>query len=377
MAEYYSVELAQKVKRGMDLNAEKFLCTGGNVALGFKVDKDKRFQIDEETAPIVRYIFESYAAGQTVTEITRYLNERGYKTSKGAVFNKNSLRNMLQNKRYIGTYTYRGTEVPNAIPRIISDELFNAVQERFEKNKRAPARAKAKAEYLLTTKLFCGHCHEMMVGYSGTSKTGKTHHYYACKSALKKKCKKKIVKKDYIEDYVIQKCRELLTPESIDVIARNAEEMSKQDRDNSNIRMLEKQLREIERKQKNLMQILIECEVESLRKQMYEEAPKLDEAKKSIEAEIAKEEISLFTITAKQVKFFLNELKNGDPNDIKFRKALISMLVNRIYLYDDKITFIFNTSREPVTVDSDLLEFIDTENKGFLSSYLDQVAPYE
>lgn len=45
MAEYYSVELAQKVKRGMDLNAEKFLCTGGNVSLGFKVDKDKLFKL--------------------------------------------------------------------------------------------------------------------------------------------------------------------------------------------------------------------------------------------------------------------------------------------------------------------------------------------
>ena len=54
MAEYYSVELSQKIRRGMDLNAEKCLSTGGNVALGFYVDSEKRFQIDPNTAPVVR-----------------------------------------------------------------------------------------------------------------------------------------------------------------------------------------------------------------------------------------------------------------------------------------------------------------------------------
>ena len=52
MAEYYSVELAQKIKRGMDINAEKCLSTGGNVALGFKIE-DKRIVIDPVTAPVV------------------------------------------------------------------------------------------------------------------------------------------------------------------------------------------------------------------------------------------------------------------------------------------------------------------------------------
>ena len=36
MAEYYSVELGQKIKRGMDINGEKGYCTGGNIALGYK-----------------------------------------------------------------------------------------------------------------------------------------------------------------------------------------------------------------------------------------------------------------------------------------------------------------------------------------------------
>ena len=62
------------------------------------------------------------------------------------------------------------------------------------KNKSAPARTRGENEYLLTTKLFCGHCKEMMVGYGGTGKSGKQYHYYMCKKARKKKCDKKINK---------------------------------------------------------------------------------------------------------------------------------------------------------------------------------------
>ena len=52
------------------------------------------------------------------------------------------------------------------------------------KNKKAPARAKAIDEsYLLTTKLFCGHCNCAMTGVSGISATGKSHQYYCCEDA--------------------------------------------------------------------------------------------------------------------------------------------------------------------------------------------------
>lgn len=151
-AQYYSDELSVKIKRGMNYNGEKCLCTGGNIALGFRVNKDRKFEVDPNTAPIVETIFEMYA--------------------RGVAFNKNSLHTILKNKRYIGVYTYKGKETPGGMPRIISDELFSKVAEIMEKNKKAPARARAKVEYLLTTKLFCGRCKEMMTGYSATGKQG-------------------------------------------------------------------------------------------------------------------------------------------------------------------------------------------------------------
>ena len=59
----------------------------------------------------------------------------------------------------------------------------------------------------------------------------------------------------------------------------------------------------------------------------------------------------------------MSELKKGNINDIKYRKTLINVFVNSIYLYDDKITFIFNSGDAPVTVDTGLLDEIEDNNK--------------
>lgn len=91
------------------------------------------------------------------------------------------------------------------VPAIVLEDLFNRVQERMEKNRHAPAMAKAKEDYLLTTKLFCGKCERMMVGESGKSHTGAMRYYYKCSGAKRlKDCDKKAVRKDWIERVVVR-----------------------------------------------------------------------------------------------------------------------------------------------------------------------------
>ena len=91
--------------------------------------------------------------------------------------------------------------IDRAIPPIIPLELFEDVQEKIAKNKKAPARRKAADDYLLTTKLFCGYCGALMFGESGTSRTGEVHRYYKCATAKKHKgCKKKTVRKQWLEE---------------------------------------------------------------------------------------------------------------------------------------------------------------------------------
>ena len=127
MAHSYSAELSQKIRRGMDINAEKCLSNGSNPGLGYVVDEERHFHIDPVGATVIREIFEMYASGKTVTEIIKHLNDKKVKTSLGREFNKNSLHRILRNKRYIGYYIYKDTEIPDGMPRILEDELFERV----------------------------------------------------------------------------------------------------------------------------------------------------------------------------------------------------------------------------------------------------------
>lgn len=358
----------------MDINAEKCLFTGGNIALGYKII-DKHFYIDDVTAPIVQRIFDLYASGKKVMEICNILNAERYKTARGLVFNKNSLRTILKNKRYIGIYTYKDKEIPDGIPRIIDDDLFYEVARIMETNKKAPAKAKAKEEYLLTTKLFCGHCKEMMRGYGGTGKLGKRYYYYACNGKIKKICNKKLVDKDYIENLVISECCKLLTDENIQKIAHEVVALCEKEQDNSIYKRLQQLLKENTRKQENVASAIVECGDEGVRKLMYEQATKIQAQRVELEKQFALEKASQVHLSVSDIKFFLKQLQNGNADDIRYRKTLINVFVNAIYLYDDKITFIFNSGDKPITIDDKLLSDIELDNKAFECSFLEQVAP--
>ena len=76
MAEYYSVELAEKVSRGHKENALKAKFNGGIVPLGYRIDGERHYQIDPATAPIVQEAFRRYGDGETINVIIDSFNNR-------------------------------------------------------------------------------------------------------------------------------------------------------------------------------------------------------------------------------------------------------------------------------------------------------------
>ena len=65
--------------------------------------------------------------------------------------NYNAIFRILTNRKYIGEYKFRDILVPNAFPAIIDEGLFNSVQDRMKRNKKAPAMHRSEDDYLLTT----------------------------------------------------------------------------------------------------------------------------------------------------------------------------------------------------------------------------------
>lgn len=135
-AEYYSADLSEKVIRGMTENALKGKFTGGAIPFGYIINADHRFEIDPLTAPFVAETFQRYNDGQTMREIRDWLNEKGVKNQRGGLMTFNTIQHMLNNRRYIGELKYRDVLIPDAIPSIVSAELFNDVQEKIAKNKK-------------------------------------------------------------------------------------------------------------------------------------------------------------------------------------------------------------------------------------------------
>lgn len=375
MAEYYFVELSQKIHRGMSINAEKCLSNGSNPGLGFKVNKnDRTFYIDEEEATVVREIYERYASGESKAEIIKDLNRRKIKTSLGNEFTYTSLSRLLKNKRYIGIYLYKEKETPGGMPRILDDDLFYRVQEIMNKNKSAPARTRGKNEYLLTTKLFCGHCKEMMVGYGGTGKTGKQYHYYMCKKARKKECDKKIVGKEYMEDRVINECLKMLTEDKIKYIANRIAEECNKNPDNISVREIKKAIKEVDTAIENLWKTIEQGQaVDMLTERLNQrQAEKLE-----LESQLAVEKNKRISLSEAQILAFLDYVCEMPLDDFNKRRAIINIFVHSVYLYDDRFTLIINASNKPLSIDNIPLDDIEKifENNSEGCSSLTTLAP--
>lgn len=351
MAEYYSADLAEKVVRGMTENALKCKYNGGTPPLGYVIDSEQYFQIDPLTAPFVLEAFKRYDEGATMTQIRDWLNEKGIKNTRRQEMTYNSIQHMLNNRRYIGEYSYREVIIPDGIPAIVPKDLFDRVQEKMAKNKKAPARHKAEDNYLLTTKLFCGYCGAYLCGESGTSRTGLVHHYYKCVSVKKKRaeCHKKPVKKQWIEDLVVDETMKMVMDDkAIEAIVSMLMEL--QNRESSSLPLYEKELKDTEAAIDNMLNAIQQGIFNKSTKARLDE---LEAAKDELENMIACEKLAKPKITEEQRMFWLHRFRKLDVSKKEHRQMLIDTFVNAIYLYDDKmlITFNYKDGTKTITFD--------------------------
>ena len=338
-AEYYSADLSEKVVRGMTENALKGIYNGGTIPFGYMIDETRHYQPDPLLAPYVEQTFQKYADGATMTDLRDWLKAHNIKNSMGGEMSYNTIQRMLSNRRYIGELRLRDVVQPNAIPALVSEDLFNKVQEKLAKNKKAPARHKAEESYLLTTKLYCGKCGALMFGESGVSHIGKMYTYYKCAAAKKKKtCDKKAVRKQWLEDLVVNETMKMIRDDdSIQSIVDAV--MILQEQENTVLPLLEKQMKDIENGIENLLNAIQAGVLTSSTKGRLE---KLEAQQKELEIRIAEEKLAKPKVSADFVKFWLTNFRKLDPNVKSHRETLINTFVNAVYLYDEKVLITFN-----------------------------------
>ena len=339
MAEYYSANLSQNVKRGFRENALKGKWNGGTIPIGYKV-VDHKLEIEEGDAAIVALAFQLCAEGKTAKEVFDYLKNKCIRRSNGKPIAYNSVLYMLANRTYLGEYRHSGIVIENGVPSIISQALFDQVQENIKKHSIAPAAHKEENDYILTTHLYCGKCGALMTAYSGTSKNGKVYRYYICNRARKHLCDKEKIGKERIENLVVNKTMEFLQhDEIIDYLAELL--FNLQYEENTILPQLERQVSE---KKKEIDNIVTAIQKGVASDALLQRLTELEKEKSAFVEQIIKEQTSHPILTKEEFKFALCNFRKLDISTKEGKTKLIDAFIDRIYLYDDSIKIIYTVN---------------------------------
>ncbi len=184
-----SGQLSERVRAAMRRKAVRGEVLG-RPPYGYRVGNRRRLELVPEEAVVVRYIFRLYLhEGMGIRLIARRLNEEGLRTRRGGNWSMVSIRDILRNRVYLGTYSRFGVRVPGSHPALVTPDDFRAVQDRLSsrRNNYAPRRPSA---FLLAGLVRCGHCGNKMIGVSrrqswrrrSGSEGQAAYRYYQCES---------------------------------------------------------------------------------------------------------------------------------------------------------------------------------------------------
>ena len=342
LSEYYSAELAQKVKRGLNESRLKGNFTGGVVIFGYYL-KDKKLYINELEAEIVRKVFIDVCNGKLLKDIANELNDKNIKSSNGSKWNANKISRLINNEKYIGKATFNGVTYDNIFPAIVSEELFNKTRSCTSTNKRRTKHFRVPEQFILSGKMYCGYCNELMIGESGTSKTKKVYHYYKCRTKKQKlgHCNKTPINKEYIESTVIDSIFNfILQPKYIKTLASKMVELfnDKIKLDN-NLKVLERLLNKVNKEIDNLLNAIKQGFISN---SIKDSLNSLEQEKEDLNIKIAKLKSKEKTkITIDQCSDFLYSLIYLDLNILENKKLLIQRFVRKVIIYDDRFKIEF------------------------------------
>ena len=362
-SELYSDNLSQEVQKGLKEVALRCLHTGGSPPLGYDVI-DRKLVINEAEAEIVRIIFKQYARGKSYNDIAKELNAKGYTTRAGNEFSKASFNAILHNRKYIGEYTYNcraGKDkngrhnshktkpeeeiirIPNGVPRIIDTKTFNKVNKKLDKNKRGKCTFRSNSTYLLAGLVKCGECGFSYQGNTRKSGKGATYSSYRCgrrAGHAEIGCKNPEIEKHRLENFVIEQVfKYLFTDEGIKEIVKqiNAYHKEIQSTKGKDIKLYEKQLRNLKKQQSNIARAIANgADSEAF----IDEINKITQSIKDVEQRIEKETpAELPTISEAQVRNAIKTLEEEMKNetDINAKKEFINAYVESVVINKETV----------------------------------------
>jgi len=226
----YARDISKKIKSGLAVKRSRGEFTGCVAAYGYQKADNSRLVIDEETAPVVRNIFQWAAEGMGDVRIAQRLNELGipspsqYRYEKGIIkseryadmryWYKSAIRRILVNPVYLGHMVQGKTKsdlwgkggcvelpqeqwvkIKNTHEPLVDEETFLAVR-RIKQERESSERKEAepRRSNILKGLVFCGDCKRSMNRRKSHKSKDLALYYFSCatyEDISKKDCVRK------------------------------------------------------------------------------------------------------------------------------------------------------------------------------------------
>ena len=282
------------------------------------------------------------------------------------VFNKSASRD---SRGHMNRHKYKSDNeiirIPNGIPAIVTPELWKAVQIKLKANQHKAARNKAKINYLLSGKIYCGICGSAMTGEVRYAK-GHQYAYYRCNRGQRTKgCKQRSIPKDLVEQSVIQQINDkIFSPKNIDAICQRIYISYNQGNGSDELTQLKRKIEGLDTKIGNVTRAIADGVT----------APELKETLNGLSEEKKKFRIKLLELQSVPEKKTrsLDEIKTVFQNCADFgkltmeqQKAIIQKFVDRVIVFPDdggyRIRVIIATDDSAV---DEALNYVDLDGNG-------------
>jgi site-specific DNA recombinase len=246
IAEYEKAKIAERYRRGKLFRARAGEIVTWKASYGYRriarsaATGQAHLEIYEPEGAVVRRIFTDRAAGTTVREICRRLNADGVPSPTGKpTWGTSTLCRLLRNEAYIGRVYYNRTEsvpdrrptrrhrqvardrdqwIPIDCPRIVPDELFQAVGRVATDNAKWSPRRAEPGQWLLKGLVKCGVCGVGTNCHKMRGRNGTWHRYYRCRNhdpiragGESRRCPERNIRADALDAFVFDHIRTAIT----------------------------------------------------------------------------------------------------------------------------------------------------------------------
>jgi len=334
-----------------------------NVREDFEGREVRSVAIDDERAPFVKLAFELYATGEyTIQRIAEELNERGLRGRRGrrpaGPVSKAKVATMLRNPYYCGIIVYDGELYRGRHEPLISEELFEKVQQVFDTRATAGERHRKFSHYLKGS-VWCGLCHRdgenNRLVLQHARGNGGEYLYFYCAKKTRGGCSSHYEHTERIEDAVERRYATVHFDPwfSAAVRAKLHETLADQTSAAELLRdQITARLTKLDKQEENLYDLASEHDgpKDKLRSRLNKiatERTRLQEALDETDDSLA---IGAATIDA-ALKLLDNPLELYRQSGPKFRRTLNQAIFDKLYVYQDEVTD--HVLREPF---ADLIE---------------------